>query len=160
MLLTYVTDKSFGPSGGFAGYFLMGVGVFTIFLSISGAVLLLLGSFMAFSASGCSVDVDHFRIRFTNNLWGFIKVGKWQYVHRKMQLGLSHARMAYQVHSLSNRTISVTDPDWRVNIYDGEKSRKGKTICKFKNRDDAEEALARLSELLDLSIRNEKLALG
>lgn len=160
MLLTYVTDKSFGPSGGFAGYFLMLVGLATVFLSVSGAVLLLMGSFMGFSTSGCSVDVDHFRIRFTNNLWGFIKVGKWQYVHRKMQLGLSHARMAYQVHSLSNRTISVTDPDWRVNIYDGEKSRKGKTICKYKNREDAEVELARLSELLNLTIRNEKQAQG
>jgi hypothetical protein len=158
-IINYRLDKSFGPSGGIVGVFLMIVGVFTIHLSISGLVLILLGSFMAFSEAGCSIDTRNFRIKFYNNLWGIWKVGKWKYVHRKMQLRLSHARMVYRVYSMSNRSVNVSDPDWRIFIHDGN-SRHGQAICKFKNREAAEEELARLSDLLNLSIRNEKEALG
>ena len=76
-----------------------------------------------------------------------------------MQLHLMHARMAYKVYSISNQSVNVTQPDWRVYIYDGE-SHKGQAICKFEKREDAEEALTRLSEILNLKIRNEKQALG
>ena len=157
-MINYIIDKNFGPSGSFAGYILIIVGAFTVLASISGAVLMLLGSFMAFSSTGCSVDSDNFRIRFTNNLWGLIKVGKWQHVHGRMQLGLAHARLAYSVRSLSNRTITVADSDWRISIYD-DSNRKGQTICKYKKRIDAENELAKLSELLNLAIRNEEQAL-
>ncbi|WP_062123895.1 hypothetical protein [Geofilum rubicundum] len=158
-VIHYRLDKSFGPSGGVVGSFLMIVGVFTIHLSISGWILLLLGSFMAFSAAGCAIDTEHFRIKFYNNLWGIWKVGKWKYVHRKMQLRLTHARMAYRVYSMSNRSVDVSEPDWRIFIHDGN-SRQGQAICKFKNREAAEEELAKLSDWLNLSIRHEKEALG
>jgi hypothetical protein len=158
-LIHYKLDKSFGPAGGTVGIFLMVVGAFTIHLSISGLVLLLLGSFMAFSGSGSAVDTAHFRIKFYNNLWGLLKVGKWEYVHPKMQLRLTHARMAYRVYSMSNRSVDVSEPDWRIFIHDGN-SRKGQAICKFKTREKAEEELAKLSDVLNLSIRNEKQALG
>lgn len=158
-IINYRLDKSFGPAGGVVGIFLMMVGVFTIHLSVSGLVLILLGSFMAFSASGCAIDTEHFRIKFYNNLWGIWKVGKWEYVHRKKQLRLAHARMAYRVYSMSNRSVDVSDPDWRIYMHDGN-SRQGQAICKFKKREEAEEELAKISDLLNLSIRNEKDALG
>ncbi len=158
-IINYKLDKSFGPAGGTVGIFLMLVGAFTIHLSISGLVLILLGSFMAFSGSGCAIDTEHFRIKFYNNLWGILKIGKWAYVHPKMQLRLSHARMAYRVYSMSNQSMDVSEPDWRVYIHDGN-NRKGQAICRFKTRQEAEEELAKLSDVLNLSIRNEKQALG
>lgn len=158
-IINYKLDKNFGPAGGTVGIFLMLVGAFTIHLSLSGLVLLLLGSFMAFSVTGSSVDPKHFKIRFYNNLWGIWKIGKWEYVHSKMQLRLAHARMAYRVYSMSNQSMDVSEPDWRVYIHDGN-SRHGQAICKFKKREEAEEELALLSDILNLSIRNEKQALG
>lgn len=158
-IINYKLDKSFGPAGGTVGIFLMLVGAFTIHLSISGLVLILLGSFMAFSGTGSSVDTAHFRIKFYNNLWGLWKVGKWEYVHPKMQLRLAHARMAYRVYSMSNQSMDVSEPDWRIYVHDGN-SRQGQAICKFKKREEAEEELAMLSDVLNLSIRNEKQALG
>src|SRR5690554_2763809 len=88
MLLTYVTDKSFGPSGSFAGYFLMGVGLFTIFLSISGAVLLLMGSFWAFPVWACWLVGTLFRFRFPTICWGFLRVGSWRTLTGRCRLGL------------------------------------------------------------------------
>lgn len=154
MFIKYVLDKSFGPAGSFTGYFLLLFGMITVFISWSGLVLIVLGSFMAFSSSGCMIDCDNFKIRFTDNLWGFIKVGKWQYIHPRMQIGVNHARMMYGVSSIANNKMNVTDSDWRVYIYDG-MDRRGKAICKYKNREDAEKELIRLSETLNITIREE-----
>ena len=134
-------------------YFILLVGLITVFASWSGLVLIVLGSFMAFSTSGCMIDCDNFKIRFTDNLWGIFKV-KWQYIHPRTQIGVNHARMMYRVSSISNHNIDVSDPDWRVYIYDGV-DRRGKAICKFKNRVDAERELIRLSEALNIPIREE-----
>jgi hypothetical protein len=60
---------------------------------------------------------------------------------------------------MSNRSVDVSEPDWRIFIHDGD-SRTGQAICKFKTRKEAEEELAKLSDILNLSIRNEKQALG
>lgn len=154
MIIKYVLDKSFGPPGSFTGYFILLVGLITVFASWSGLVLIVLGSFMAFSTSGCMIDCDNFKIRFTDNLWGIFKVGKWQYIHPRTQIGVNHARMMYRVSSISNHNIDVSDPDWRVYLYDGV-DRRGKAICKFKNRVDAERELIRLSEALNIPIREE-----
>ncbi|WP_026474963.1 hypothetical protein [Alkaliflexus imshenetskii] len=154
MILNYTLDKSFGPAGSIVGYFLMAVGISTIHLSLSGLVLIMLGCFMAFSASGCSIDVENFKIRFSNNLFGFIKIGTWHYVHPRMKLGLSNSKMTYRVYSMSNRSVDMKSSDFRVYIYE-ESGRKGNAVCRFKKREEAEAELARLSDLLGLEIRGE-----
>ena len=113
------------------------------------------GSFMAFSASGCTVDFDNFRIRFTNDLFGFWRIGKWKYVSRKMMIGLSDAHIVYRVYSMSNRSVDVSSNDFRVYLYN-EDGRKGMAICRFKKLEKAKEELARLSDLLGLQIREGK----
>lgn len=154
-LVHYILDKSFGPAGSAAGYFLIAVGVFTIFESFSGAILMVMGSFMAFSASGCTVDFKNFRIRFSNDLFGFWRIGKWKYVSAKMRIGISDARVIYRVYSMSNRSVDLSNADFRVYLYN-EDGRKGMAICRFKNLEEAKEELARLSDLLGLQIREGK----
>jgi hypothetical protein len=154
-VIHYRLDKSFGPAGSTAGFFLLIVGAITIFESFSGAILILMGSFMAFSSSGSTVDLDNFRIRFTNDLFGIWRIGKWQYVSRKMRIGLSDAHMVYRVYSMSNRSVDVTSNDFRVYLYN-EDGRKGMAICRFKKLEEAKEELAKLSDLLGLQIREGK----
>jgi len=151
-IVNYKLDKSFGPAGAAAGFFLMAVGVITIFESFSGAVLIILGSFMAFSSSGCTIDFDRFRIRFTNNLFGLFRVGKWLYVSPRMKVGLSDTHMVYRVRSLSNRSVDVSTDDFRVFLYQ-DNGRRGEAICRFKTRERALEELARISDLLGLQVR-------
>lgn len=155
MIIHYTIDKSFGPAGSFAGYFLMLIGIFTIHLSLSGLVLIILGSLMAFSTSGCSVDPGNFKLRFTNNLFGFIKIGTWQYAHPRMKLGLIHANVVHRVYSMSNRFIDLKNRDFRVMLYEAS-GRKVAVICRFKKREDAETELAHLSDLLGLETINTK----
>lgn len=151
-IVHYKLDKSFGPAGSVAGFFLLAVGVFTVHNSWPGAVLIVFGSFVAFSSSGCTIDFDNFRIRFTNNLFGLFKVGKWMYVSPNMKVGLSDAHLVYQVRSMSNRSMAVTTDDFRVFLFKGNE-RKGQAICRFKSRERALEELGRISDLLGLQIR-------
>lgn len=151
----YRLDKSFGPPGAAAGFFLLTIGVITIFKSFSGAILIVLGSFMAFSSSGCTVDFDNFRIRFSNDLFGFIRVGGWRYVSPKMSVGIAEDHRVYRVYSLSNRSVGASTDDFRVSLYINNE-RKGMAICRFKKLEDALEELPRLSDLLGLPIREGK----
>ncbi|ASB48210.1 hypothetical protein [Alkalitalea saponilacus] len=152
MKLHYNLDKSFGPAGAVAGYFLIAVGVATIYQSFSGAILIVLGSFMAFSNTGASIDIDNFKIRFSNNLFGFIRLGNWQYVSPKMKIGLSNTKLVYRVYSMSNRSIEVKNSDFRIFLYN-EDNKKGQAICRFKEKEDAEEELIKLSDLLGLEVK-------
>jgi hypothetical protein len=154
-VIHYRLDKSFGPAGSTAGFFLLIVGAITIFESFSGAVLILMGSFMGFSSSGSTVDLANFRIRFSNDLFGFWRVGKWKYVSRKMKIGLSDAHMVYRVYSMSNRSVDMSSNDFRVYLYN-EDGRKGMAICRFKKLEEAKEELAKLSDLLGLQVREGK----
>ena len=74
MIIKYVLDKSFGPPGSFTGYFILLVGLITVCASWSGLGLSGLGSFVACSRSGCMLDCDNFKIRFTDNLCRLFKV--------------------------------------------------------------------------------------
>ncbi|MDG5799829.1 hypothetical protein QA597_05575 [Marinilabiliaceae bacterium ANBcel2] len=156
MILNYTLDKSFGPAGSVVGYFIILVGVSTVHLSFSGVVLMLIGSFMAFSTTGSVIDVDNFKIRFTNNLFGFIKIGGWRYVHPKMMIGLSDSKMTYRVYSMSNRSVDMGYSDYRIYLYNSD-GRRGNAICRFKKLKDAEDELATLSDLLGLQIRETKI---
>lgn len=154
-IIHYKLDKSFGPAGAAAGFFLITIGIITIFESFSGAILMVLGSFMAFSTSGSTVDFDNFRIRFTNNLFGIFRVGDWKYVSPQMKIGLSDAHMVYRVYSMSNRSVDVSSDDFRIFLY-GVENRKGMAICRFKKKEEALEELSRLSDLLGLQVREGK----
>lgn len=151
----YRLDPSMGPSGATAGYVFLVIGLFTVWDSYSGAILIILGSFMAFSFSECTVDFNNYRIRFSNNLFGFIRVGKWVYVSHNMMVGLSDAHMVYRVYSLSNRSIDVSNNELRIYLFN-EEGRRVMTICRFKKIDQALVELARLSDLLGLQIKEGK----
>jgi hypothetical protein len=155
----YRLDKTFGPAGASAGYFLLLVGIATIYLSFSGAILMVFGCFMAFSFTGCSVDSNNLRVRFTDVLFGFIRLGKWVTVTPGMQLGVSELRMVYRAHSMSNRSVEVAFDDCRVFLYSpGE--RRGRAICRFKKKEDALTEMARLSDMLGLEIRTQQPGKG
>ncbi len=154
MLLHYNLDKSFGPAGAFTGYLLiiLGLNSLIFFHSLSGLVLLFLGSFTAFTKSGTSININDFTIKYSTILFGFIKLGKWQYINRRMQLGLSEAKISYRVRSMSNRFIDVNNKDFRIYLYN-EDGLKRKAICRFKERFVAEKELIKLSDLLNIQIK-------
>ncbi len=154
-MVYYRLDKGFGPAGSTTGYFLLFVGIISVFQSLSGLILIALGSFTAFSTTGCTVDFKNYRIKFSNDYFGFLRVGKWQYISRNMMVGLSDAKMVYRVYSLSNRSVDATYGDFRVYLYDLY-GRKINPICKFKSKERALEEITKLSDLLGLQIKGTK----
>jgi hypothetical protein len=72
-----------------------------------------------------------------------------------MGLGCANTKMTYRVYSMSNRSVDVDSTDFRVFLYD-EDGRKMKPLYRFKSRQDAEEELDRLSDLLGLQIVPER----
>lgn len=78
MRLIYRLDKSFGPGGSFAGLVSVIVGVILLPFYWTGVILLILGAFVGFTASGCEINPGRRLIRPYQLWFGLIKTGSWQ----------------------------------------------------------------------------------
>lgn len=122
MILKNKLDKAFGPSGTFAGYTILVFGIVATWSSWGGLLLVLVGAFMGLSTTSTIVDTDTKRIRFTNNLLGFIPVGKWMDIDDSMKLGIKESNVTFTAFSRSNRSIDTVRNDFRIVLCDsGEK---------------------------------------
>ncbi|MCF8370754.1 MAG: hypothetical protein K9H64_03970 [Bacteroidales bacterium] len=113
MIIENKLDKSFGSTGSFAGYILLLAGVVTIRVRI-GFLLLILGFFFAFSHTGVQIDTERKRIRFYNNLFGFLKIGAWSKLDKFTSLKVAENKRREQAFSRGNRTLNIEHRDFRV----------------------------------------------
>lgn len=118
MILKNKLDKSFGPSGTFAGYTLFVAGLVITYSNWGGILLIILGAFMGFSSTGTVIDTDKKRIRFSNNLFGFIPAGKWIDIDPSMKLGIKESNITWTTFSRSNRSIDTVKKDFRIALCD------------------------------------------
>ena len=93
MIKEYKLDKSFGPIGTIAGITIFVVGVALICFSISGLFLIIIGAFVGFSSTSTLIDSDSKKVRFCNNLFGIIKVGKWITIEPNMNIDIKKSRI-------------------------------------------------------------------
>ena len=77
MIIQNKMDRTFGPFGSSTGFFLMIGGLVATWFSIFGLLIVLTGAFVAFTSSGVQIDTENKRLRYSDNLFGFIKTGKW-----------------------------------------------------------------------------------
>ncbi|HSO78448.1 MAG TPA: hypothetical protein VLQ76_07760, partial [Bacteroidales bacterium] len=63
-------DKSFGPVGSSAGTLLFFGGLVSLYFSLTGLVLVLLGAFVGFSSSSTAIDFRKRKMRFSNDIFG------------------------------------------------------------------------------------------
>lgn len=151
MITNNKLDKSFGPAGSFAGLTLFIAGAILSFSSLSGLALLVIGAFVGFSSSSTLVDQDKKRIKFSNNLFGIIRIGQWINVEPGMKIGIKRHDSTWRTYSRSNRTLDTTSRDYRIMVYDS----KNKEIMPLTKTDSSESAIAEaetISKQLGLSV--------
>lgn len=137
-------DNSFGPAGTSAGIFLFmaGVGI-TFFYSPLGIILMVIGAFVGFSNSSTLLDFDQKRVKFSNNLFGLIPIGKWIPIEKEMALSIKRSNRSWRAYSRSNRTLDTSEKDYRIMLLD----KNGKEIMPIKKYSAIEAAKADLGPL-------------
>jgi hypothetical protein len=150
MIVKNKLDKSFGPSGTFAGYTIFIIGLITTYTNLGGLILVLVGAFMGFSSTSTLIDLDKKRIMFSNNLFGFIKTGKWIDIDPTMKVGIKESNITWTTFSRSNRSIDSVKKDFRIVLCDSADI-EIMEISKNKSLDAAMAQLETLSRQLGLS---------
>lgn len=143
MILKNKLDKSFGPSGTFAGYIIFVVGLVTTYSNWAGILLVLIGAFMGFSSTSAIIDATGKRIMFSNNLFGFIRTGKWIDLNATMKLGIKESNITWTTFSRSNRSIDTVRKDFRIALCDSDEN----VIMEISKKDSLESAMNELEIL-------------
>lgn len=144
-------DKSFGPAGTSAGIFIFIAGIVVTFYSFTGLILVFIGAFVGFTSTSTMIDNDKKRIKFSNNLFGFIKTGQWIDIKPEMKLGLKKSNRVYRAYSRSNRTLDIDSKDIRLILY-GVDNKQIMPIRKFDSLDIAKVELKKSGNQLGLSL--------
>ena len=142
-------DKPSGPSGTAAGIFMFFAGLIAAYYSLTGLILVVLGAFIGFSSTSTFLDTDKRRIKFSNNLFGIIPIGKWIIITPGMSLGLIKSHRGFRTYSRGNRTMDMHIKDYRIILY-GEDNKKIMPVQKFDSLDMAQGELKNLREQLAL----------
>jgi len=120
MITNQKLDKSFGPIGVVAGTTLFFVGIILVYFSLSGLFLILLGAFVGFTSTSTLIDIENKRVKLSTNWFGIISTGKWIDITTGMKLGIKKSKKTWRAYSRSNRTIEMTDSDYRIILYNSD----------------------------------------
>jgi len=113
-------DKSFGPSGSFAGLIIFIAGAVYTYFSLTGIVLIIFGAFFGFTHTGVLIDFESKRARFSNYLFGIIPAGRWIDIQPEMKLEIRKSHTAWRTFSRGNRTLDTEESDFRLILTDSE----------------------------------------
>ncbi|HPS74568.1 MAG TPA: hypothetical protein PLD52_09780 [Bacteroidales bacterium] len=111
-------DKSFGPVGTSAGVILFVVGLILTFSHLTGLILMLIGAFVGFSSTSALIDYEKKQIKFSNNLFGIIKIGQWLSIEPDMKIGIKESNLTWRTYSMGNRTLDINNKDYRIILFD------------------------------------------
>lgn len=150
MITNNKLDKSFGPAGTSAGMFLFITGLILTCFYFSGLILVLIGAFVGFTSSSTLIDYNTKRVKFSNNIFGIIKTGKWLQIDPSMKIGIRESNQTYRAYSMGNRTLDVTQKDFRLILFDFQK----KEMVPLKKTDSV------LSANIELEIECNRLGLS
>lgn len=120
MKAIYKLDKSFGPTASAAGIVIFVIGIATLFVSIYGIVLVIIGAFLGFTCTCTRIDFAARRIKFTEKLFGFIPIGKWIKLNRSMHLGIRNSNVVWRSFSRGSRALDIETDDYRLILFDAE----------------------------------------
>ncbi|MFZ4520559.1 MAG: hypothetical protein ACOYNC_02570 [Bacteroidales bacterium] len=111
-------DKTFGPSGSFAGLILLAAGIILVYFYFSGFTLILIGGFVGLTSTSAMIDDDKKRVKFSNNIFGIISIGKWIPVVPSMKIFIKELQQTYRSYSQGNRAHDLTKKDFRLMLTD------------------------------------------
>jgi hypothetical protein len=144
-------DKAFGPVGTSSGIFLFIAGLILTCFYLSGLILVVIGAFVGFTYESTLVDDDKRRVKFSNNLFGIIKTGKWIQIESSMKIGIKESNVTWQAHSRGDRTLDITHKDFILILFDSE-NREIMPLKKTSSLDSAKAELESLGNQLGISM--------
>ena len=144
-------DTTFGPFGSSTGFFLLIGGVITTYYSLIGPIIATLGAFVSFTSTSTFIDTDNNRIKLSNNLFGFISVGKWIDIKPEMKIGLKKSHKGYRAYIRGAQPIGIHNRDIRIFLY-GSDNKQIMPIKKFDSYESSKSELKSLSTLLGIEI--------
>lgn len=151
MIIKNKLDKTFGPFGSSTGFFLMIGGLIATLFSFFGVLIAIVGAFAAFTTTSTSIDTGEKKIRYSDNLFGIIPIGKWIGIKPDMKLGLKRSHRGFVGYIRGNQPVDIHYIDIRIILYDS----RNKMIMPVKKSDSYESSendLNNLSALLGLQI--------
>jgi hypothetical protein len=117
MIVNNRIDKAFGPIGAVAGITIFIVGLVLVFFSLYGLILVLFGAFVGFSSTSTMIDCEKKRVKFSNNLFGIISIGRWLSVEPGMKVGIQKTNRTWRTYSRGNRILDITDRNYRIVLF-------------------------------------------
>jgi len=111
-------DQTFGSAGTSAGIFLVFVGVIVSCVYPSALVLILIGGFVGFTSTSVLIDYTNKKVKFANNIFGFIPVGRWVHVDPSMRVDIRKSNLTYRAFSRGNRPLDLEQHDFRLVLLD------------------------------------------
>ncbi len=117
MIINNKLDKVFGPSGTFAGYTIIVIGIIFAFHSIGSIILIIPGAFTAFSTTGTLIDTEKKKVKYYTSYFGLTKTGKWLDMNIFSEIRLSRSIISYRAYSRSNRQTETNKTGYRINFY-------------------------------------------
>jgi hypothetical protein len=144
-------DKIFGPIGSGIGLLIIIFGVFTLSESYLGIFVILIGIFVAFSTIVVYIDYQQNKIKFSNNLFGIIPVGKWLDIAPNMKIGIKKSNKRWRIHSRSNRHTDIHEKSYRLVLYDIHEKELIQ-IKKFDNLNLAKKESLKIAEALGIEL--------
>jgi hypothetical protein len=151
MIIKNKLDKTFGPFGTSTGFFMMIGGCIATWFSPFGALLVLVGAFAAFTSTTTIIDTENKKIRYTDNLFGIIPVGKWMDIQPEMKLGLNKSHRGYVGFIMGTQPVEIHHKDIRIYLYNSD-NKQIMPVKKFNSYESSKGELQSLSSLLGLEI--------
>jgi len=148
---TYKFEKAFGPVASYSGYVILFAGLIATYYSLTALILVIFGAFVGLTNSCTTIDYTNRKAKFSNNIFGFIKIGKWFDITDDMTIGIKKSKKIYRTYSRSNRILDIATKQIKIFLFDshGIPIIPLKTIAKA---DNAEKELEDLSKKLGLTM--------
>jgi hypothetical protein len=146
MIIKNKLDRTFGPFGTSAGFFLILGGIAATWFSPFAILLAFVGAFICFTSSSTFVDAANKRVRFSDDLFGIIHIGKWIGIEQGKKIGLKKFHRGYQAFTRGSQSSEIHINDLRIVLY----SSSGKEIIQLKKIESDTSPEAELKEMSDL----------
>jgi len=145
-------DKLLGQSGTFSGYSLMIFGIIALYFSytITGLILIVAGTFMAFTYDGTIIDFTSRRIKSYSCLFGLFRIGKWYNINNFSKFSIYKSNRTYTSFSRANIQLDIKNSDIRLLLLNDNGSLKI-TVNKFRSFDEARKEMTELIRKLQIT---------
>jgi hypothetical protein len=149
MIIKNKFEKTFGPFGTSTGFFMMILGIVATYFSFFGIFIVVIGAFACFTSTSTIIDTDNKKIKYSDNLFGIIPVGKWIDIKPDMKIGLKKFHRGYRAYIRGTQKIGIHYNDIRIYLYDHD-NKQIVPISKCVSQESSFNELDKLSSLLGL----------